>query len=744
MMSMIGLWSCSSEEVIPGDATALKGEKVPVTITISRDDATRTELSENKTNGGLNDVWSAGDKLAVYNAEGVKAGELTIIEGENSPVGVFSGEVTAEEGEHDFNLWYTAEEATGATEADGKPFYFNSKKEMVVDLSKMPKYETITALSAMDLLSKGVKLSIADGKATVVESTAMQAHLALARFSLKGIEAGKKGTLTISNIGSVNGSTLYKERLTLSNGELAGTSERPEGIIINDVEGGKDIYMAFLPGTYTLGFHYVVDGVSYDYAFTNPTTLVAGVYYNAFTKPEGAEEGEIDGVNIPLQKEVFAELHIHANFEGADPEEIVITKPFDSTPKAQFDLEDYSAYSALPTPPAGYTFLGWSQDEDGTVDTETVTISSIKHNTFDVYAVWQTSTAVDHTKNPLAKWAESDLTRDGSGATVKGKFTGNYKTAGYFYQFGRNYGHQNYSVVNTNYDKIGVAKMNSNWTGGTFYTSLYGYVNGSSLANVYNGSGQNQKAKWYSATTNLASYPEYFLVAGNSNLQNWKGEIVFDTSIQHKHSWSERAEYYGYTSELCPEGYRLPTMNDWKKILPKGGHTYSTGTTSSFPTISEIKEDGDVTYAIRWVREVEGTNNQYLRIDALVVPAGTDIANVDWTDSNVVTRHFKAAGMIRPYFYLAQFTNQGITSYQWLEKATPQGKLNSIVSSIGAVQVSITRDDNWLSGFYWIDDPNQYYMEFRFDANNLQQQGSFINAFQPEVPIACNVRCIQK
>ena len=656
MMSVMGLWSCSNDEMLPGGSD-LQGHPVTLTLTVNRGDAqTRTELSENTQTGGLNDVWESGDKLTVYNADGVKAGELIIGEGVGTDTGIFTGEVTATDGQHDFNLWYTDPEATGNVEADGKPIYFNSKKEIVVDLSKMPKYTSVKALSAMDILSKGVKLNIKDNNATVVENTTMQAHMAMARFSLSGLPSGKTGTLTISDKeGQVNSDgqhqTLYKQRLSLATSGQEGTVSRPEGIKVEEVKTDEDIYLAFIPGTYTLSFNIDCDGVNYSYAFENSTEIEAGKYYST---------------------------------------EITLV----------------------------------SEEESG---------------------------VVDHSKNPLAKWAESDLKRSGSGASVKGVFTGNYKTSGYYYQFGRNYGHQNYSNVLTNYGKMGVAKLNSSWTGGYFNTTEYGRVNGTSLSNVYIGNGSTNTAKWYTSTTDLSNYPEYFLFAGNSSLGNWSGELLFDTSLRNKHSWSERAEFYGYTSELCPEDYRIPTLEDWRKILPKGGHVYSTGTTSNFATFSEIKEDGDVKYAVRWSRVTEGTSTQYLKIDALVVASSVETtAGIDWTDKNVVTRYFKAAGLIKPSFFLAKLVSYNVTSYQWIAQPMPQCAFNYspyvVNSYTGATvaKVDILRDDNWLSGFYWVDDPNQYYVEFRFDASNYQQQGSYINALSPEVPIACNIRCIHK
>ncbi|MDE6794083.1 MAG: hypothetical protein K2J63_02125 [Muribaculaceae bacterium] len=665
LLSVMGLWSCSNDEFVQEGGQDLQGHPVSVTLTVNRGETqTRTELSENTTTGGLNDVWKSGDKLHVYDANGEEIGSLTLTEGEDTSVGVFYGEVNAAQGEQEVKLWYYDDVESNPNLSFAK---YSERNGLKVDLHSQS-FADVKALSALDILSKQVTINVNGDKSTVVKDEVMEAHLAMAKFSLKGLPEGAKGTLNIYNVAgygsnsktgeeyynTLNTTTLDFARL----GQAQNTTDKKD-IVVENVVAGQDVYVAFVPSAgYQLGFVFTneVDETVYEFAFENKTELEAGKYYNA-----GLDNGSIKGAEI--------------------------------------------------------TFIPVESDVE----------------------------VVDHSKNPLAEWAESDLTRSGSGASAVGVFTGDYTIAGSYFQFGRNYSHTSYQNVNTNYDKIGVAKMDDNWTGGRFYTSLYGYVNGSSLTNVYNGSGNNQKAKWYSSTTNLKSYPEYFLVAGNSNLKNWQGEIVFDTSIQHKHSWTDRAAYYGYTNDVCPDGYRLPTLEDWKKILPKGGHIYSQGTTSSFATFSEIKEADGVKYAIRWIRDLVSSKNQYLKIQALVIPQSiTSTSEVNWDDENVVTRYFKAAGMIRPYFFLAQFTNQGVTSYQWLERAVPQGTLYSSVTNIGAVKIDVTRDDSWLSGFYWVDDPNQYYMEFRFDANNLQQQGSFINVYQPEVPIACNIRCIKK
>ena len=367
---------------------------------------------------------------------------------------------------------------------------------------------------------------------------------------------------------------------------------------------------------------------------------------------------------------------------------------------------------------------------------------------------------LDHSKNPLALWAESDLMNDGktSGANYKSTFTGAYGTTGDYYQFGRNKGWMNCADIKNQYSKTAVALMNSNWSGAgsyaSFYCSEYGTVVSTNLYNPYRGTGDTQTGNWYNASTKMANLPEYFMYAGNESLGNWSGEYVFDSTIRNTHTWAERAKYCGYANDdPCPEGWRIPKLEDWRKILPSGGHEYSKGATSDFSEISEIKNDGDVKYAIRWNRYVTSSGSQYLKIDALVVPSTvTSTDNVDWTDANVVTRYFKGAGAIKPSFFLARLVSGSgwnkTTTYEWVAQPQPICKFDYAFVSAGSgyvtVQTTITRDDTKLGGYYWIDDVQQYAMGFRFDENNLQQQGSYINVFKFNQPYACNIRCIKK
>ncbi|MDE6076818.1 MAG: fimbrillin family protein, partial [Muribaculaceae bacterium] len=70
-----------------------------------------------------------------------------------------------------------------------------------------------------------------------------------------------------------------------------------------------------------------------------------------------------------------------------------------------------------------------------------------KDNTGAAVSVTMKMNKIDHSVNPLAKWAEGNLVRSGSGKSVTATISDNPFAAGSYYQFGRNYGYNSASEV---------------------------------------------------------------------------------------------------------------------------------------------------------------------------------------------------------------------------------------------------------------------------------------------------------
>ena len=299
MMSVMGLWSCSNDEMLPGGSD-LQGHPVTLTLTVNRGDAqTRTELSENTQTGGLNDVWVSGDVLHVYDKTGEEVGTLDLIDGPNTSVGVFKGTVNATQGEQELAIWYYGDVESNPNLSFTK---YSGRNGLKVDLHTQ-NFADVKSLSALDILSKKVTLNVNGENSTVVKDEVMEAHLAMAKFSLAGLPEGTKGTLNIYNVdgygsNSISGeeyyNTLNTTTLDFARVGQAQTSSDKNPIVVENVVADQDVYVAFVPRSYKLGFIFTAsNGDVYRYAFENSTDLEAGKYYTA-----GIVDGKIQGAEI--------------------------------------------------------------------------------------------------------------------------------------------------------------------------------------------------------------------------------------------------------------------------------------------------------------------------------------------------------------------------------------------------------------------------------------------------------------
>lgn len=658
MMSMLGLWACSSDELLPG--TTIEGDPVSVKITVSRAcDQTRTIISENKETGGLNNVWEEDDRLAFFNANGEKAGELVLTEGEGYSTAVFEGEVVGTTG--DYQLWYFGKPADG----DYSYIEFKGgtkKKKAVVDLSNQ-NFESPQELSARDIMSASVSINIDGKKATVAHNVTMQPQLAMARFTLAGIPEDADGTLTISDASSET--MIYKAQCDLAEGSTGPVSgSAGTGITINNVNAVRDVFVALYPASYTLKFKFeTTSGDIYSYAFTQPAEIEAGKYYTAFDKEEGAENGTFAGVQILLEKEVtqVATLTLHANFNGATPENIVIKKEFENG-EATFDLtKSYLSYkdennNTLPVR-EGYTFVGWGQGEDVTTPDGATTVYINSPNQ-EYYAIWIV--------NPLYKWAEGDLVYNKS--KNQNTVASTYTTAGSLYQWGRNIGWSDYK------DAMGSKSASGIWSYGTYNRS---YATATGFANGYDDSCMK-----YTAADYLPSNKDKYFM-------NPDGTDYWISSFGDGGSnWNERANKCGWTENICPTGYRMPNKEDFLEIKPSSPISGS-GSLASLLNITEIKDyKGNSNYKVvwRWSSSKIGSKH-YLRIDARVVDKNfkqSDISTINWDDkASVVTRYFGAHGSIHGFKHI---NNVSGTNFP-VARPMPGTEVHA--------------DVLWQSGIYW-------------------------------------------
>lgn len=294
LAGMLGLWSCSTDEAISGGGLVASGETVPVTITISRGAQTRTELSENTTNGGLNQVWSEGDVVKLYNSNGDEAGTLTLQSGADTPDGIFKGGVKGETGT--YRLWYF-----GKPQTDGENSYpyldFSTTGQVKLDLQNQ-NFKSLDELGTVDILSTNVNIVVKDNQGTVEKPVTMEPYVAMARFKMSGIPEGTSGTVKIyNNLNSDRGGIYAKQPLLLSTGVQQGENGTTASFTYDGVKNGDDIYVAFLPNPYTLHFEFEAsNGAKYTHTF-GQNNIEAGVYYRSFNKGEG----EVTGIEVPFK-----------------------------------------------------------------------------------------------------------------------------------------------------------------------------------------------------------------------------------------------------------------------------------------------------------------------------------------------------------------------------------------------------------------------------------------------------------
>lgn len=352
---------------------------------------------------------------------------------------------------------------------------------------------------------------------------------------------------------------------------------------------------------------------------------------------------------------------------------------------------------------------------------------------------------VDHSLNPLAKWAESNLVYDKS--TMTSHETGVALTPGSLYQWGRNVGFNDYA------DALG-----------TFNATTGAYSYGTYAKSYFAGMGFDPNDVSYSIASQR--YQTLAQLTGAGRKMFCIGDCTETLTNGGDYwrfaggegDWNARAEAGGFTA-LAPAGYRLPTKADFMKIFPKAG--INTGIYDLPNTLdgkTELRDlEGGHKYAIRWTLEGTGTSRRDLKIQCLMVAddfAQSSLGSIDWTASEVVTRYFPATGAIEAYFH--QHIN---SQYRTLDVCRPMpfgtwtAQLNTYPTPVNPTYWSVTYVNivdagKTYEGAYWCADEynSTKKLMFRFRDNQGKfgsaQQYSLFGASEQPAQNAFAVRCV--
>lgn len=284
---------CSGDE-LDGVSSGSVPESVAVTLTVSRpgDASTRTELTEDPTDGTLTSKWTTGDKLLVVTSDGVKAGELTLKEGAETTKGVFSGDLKIADGT-EATLWYL-----GASNGDVVPYTSASGQSQVTlttDLSGKENSPKLGAsfddLKRAELLKKeGVEFTVKNGVGYVkTESVLLDQMMAMAHFTLTfpdGFSVSDGATLTVNSekgdLPNVKtwlpanspADASYGYTFTLGTPESDG-----KDIVVSN--NTADLHIPIIPGKYKLTFSVNSGEKQYSCSLQEESTISAGVYYTS-------------------------------------------------------------------------------------------------------------------------------------------------------------------------------------------------------------------------------------------------------------------------------------------------------------------------------------------------------------------------------------------------------------------------------------------------------------------------------
>lgn len=327
--------------------------------------------------------------------------------------------------------------------------------------------------------------------------------------------------------------------------------------------------------------------------------------------------------------------------------------------------------------------------------------------------------------NPLAKFAKGNLYRiDGltNGVVGENKDDNLYEN-GALYQWGRNYGYMDnpgiWSEVEDEDDFINFEEAFGEYEiiDGVRKCDYYAYCDdGYWLSSMTHDipTFDYDYAKWYSTLEELQTHPDKFFInasMSNKMISNLSGNLWMDEPKDYWLSsfgnggttWESRASACKYeVPNPCPDGYRLPSYDEFAAILPKNKTIYDKNRTLqqqlTVNGYSESRHEGGVDYAIRWKYDVKGS----LQIDCLLTSSDfsdQDLSSIRWdSQQGVVTRIFPFTGGIA--------TDIGYAGYDNVNFAFPYhvGIINFENQAYYGSRLWVGNNTNRMRGGYWVSD----------------------------------------
>lgn len=694
--SLVAFAGCAGDE-LDGASSGNVPESVAVTLTVSRpgDASTRTELTEDPTDGTLTSKWTTGDKLLVVTSAGVKAGELTLKEGAGKTRGVFSGDLEIADGT-EATLWYLGAsngEAVPYTSATGQ-----SQVTLTTDLSGKEDSPKLGAsfddLKRAELLKKeGVEFTVKNGVGYVkTESVLLDQMMAMAHFTLTfpdGFSVSDGATLTVnSEKGDLPNVKTWLPANSPADASYGYTFTIGDGKDIQISNNTAQLYIPIIPGKYKLTFSVTSGGKQYSCSLQEESTISEGVYYTA---------GAPSFAGIPID---FSKPNEYPGYENEDP------------------------------------------------------------------------------RNPLHKFAKTNLTR------VNGLENGFAEEGdnGALYQWGRNYGYvKNIGIYSQSWPFYTDHTIEVDYNYSHFVDAMGGYdpkekgssynldyyihnpyptkfiaagtlmtpkLEGNLITDVY------ETPHNYSTKEDIQSHPDkYFMNADISGgtwytfgtgvfggeTKNAKADYWLTTFGDGGSTWYDRATVCNYSrTNPCPEGWRIPTPEEFSEILPE---TQLVGIDNSLSqglsSLAQVRQSKDVRYAIRWIY-----SQDYITIEAVVVDkdfTDSNISSLFWDESRdnglLVSRKFPFTGAIDPlvvqfdgYYiydtnnyeeiYAARPNHRGITRFECMEGGV-QLEYGILSRYWGLIYPNDYNNGNASFGAYWTTEKKALKFEAKEKSKNV-------------------------